>query len=450
MLHTKNRRIKMRRIKSITLYRDYDARLNVIPIVTFFTSLGIRVREYDLNTLRTVRSNEKSKLQCISFDKIYSSTDFSVVWFTSTNILDSDSFMYTDKIGWFISDKEDDELRPTDLIRKVLDVIDKCLKNRLSMPHKYQPQEIPLLREDIKYLNALNDVIARWIPGFFGVVEFYKISVTFHLPNYCMKYIDELIRELSINKGLIEHKYGENPCLNMLIDSMTYRKAILSYTLVKPCGNFYLDSIPGIMGKEEQHKILRSDEFFHWIQAGEYKVLPNMWYRNYNNGDDPSAIIPNDYDISINTQTIVGNIYFARSDFKKARSYYGQYINEDPDILFKFANAYYGDYMKTKSTLNMVYTRMFYRKYVDVMRREFYTGNLTAIELYQLYKATRYLTNAPMKPKKASTKSIDRNRNLPKIYGSDKPIRSFIRKYCDLYHLRFGYYEVLDNVFYSL
>ena len=440
----------MRRIKSITLYRDYDARLNVIPIVTFFTSLGIRVREYDLNTLRTVRSNEKSKLQCISFDKIYSSTDFSVVWFTSTNILDSDSFMYTDKIGWFISDKEDDELRPTDLIRKVLDVIDKCLKNRLSMPYKYQPQEIPLLREDIKYLNALNDVIARWIPGFFDVVEFYKISVTFHLPNYCMKYIDELIRELSINKGLIEHKYGKNPCLNMLINSMTYRKAILSYTLVKPCGNFYLDSIPGIMGKEEQHKILRSDEFFHWIQAGEYKVLPNIWYRNYNNGDDPSAIIPNDYDISINTQTIVGNIYFARSDFKKARSYYGQYINEDPDILFKFANAYYGDYMKTKSTLNMVYTCMFYRKYVDVMRRELYTGNLTAIELYQLYKATRYLTNAPMKPKKASTKSIDRNRNLPKIYGSDKPIRSFIRKYCDLYHLCFGYYEVLDNVFYSL
>lgn len=73
-----------------------------------------------------------------------------------------------------------------------------------------------------------------------------------------------------------------------------------------------------------------------------------------------------------------------------------------------------------------------------------------AIGLYQLYKATRYLTNAPMKPKKASTKSIDRNRNLPKIYGSDKPIRSFIRKYCDLYHLKFGYYEVLDNVFYDL
>lgn len=206
-------------ITSITIYRDYDARLNVIPIVTFFTSLGIRVREYDLNILRTVRSNEKSKLQCISFNKIYSSTDFSVVWFTSTNILDSDSFMYTDKIGWFISDKEDEDLRPTDLIRKVLDVIDKCLENRLNMPHKYQPQEILLLREDIKYLNALNDVIARWIPGFFGVVELYKISVTFHLPNYCMKYIDELIRELSINKGLIEHKYGKNPCLNMLIDS---------------------------------------------------------------------------------------------------------------------------------------------------------------------------------------------------------------------------------------
>ena len=431
-------------ITSISIYRDYDARLNVIPIVTFFTSLGIRVREYDLNTLKTIRSNEKSKIRCISFDNIYSSTDFSVVWFSSTNILDSSAFMYTDKIGWFISVKEDEDLRPTDLIRKVLDVIDKCLNNRLSMPYKYQPEEIPLLREDVKYLNAINDIIARSIPEFFDVVEFYKTSVAFHLPNYCIKYINKIIRELT------EHKHGENPCLSMLIDSMRYRKAILSYMLVEPSGDLYLDSIPGIMETEEYHKILISDKFFHWMQVGEYKVLPNMWYRDYNKRDDPSSIIPNDYDTSINTHVIVGNIYFARSDFKEARSYYGQYINEDTDILFKFADAYYGDYMKTKSTLNMVYTRMFYRKYVDAVRREFYTGNLTAIELYQLYKATRYLTNDPMKPKKASTKSIDRNRNLPKIYGSDQPIYSFIRKYCDLYHLTFGYYEVFDNIFYNM
>lgn len=227
---------------------------------------------------------------------------------------------------------------------------------------------------------------------------------------------------------------------------MIYRKAILSYTLIEPCCDFHLDSIPGIMEKEEYHKILRSDEFFHWMQSGEYKVLPNMWYRNYNNGDDLSAIIPNDYVTSINTQTIVGNIYFARSDFKKARSYYGQYINEDVDILFRFADAYYRDYIKTNSTLNMVYTRMFYRKYIDVMRREFYTKNLTAIELYRLYKATRYLTNVQMKPKKTTAKIIDRNRNLPKIYGSNQPMNSFIRKYCDLYHLTFGF-KVLDIAF---
>lgn len=42
------------------------------------------------------------------------------------------------------------------------------------------------------------------------------------------------------------------------------------------------------------------------------------------------------------------------------------------------------------------------------------------------------------------------NEQMNKSDGSDKPIRSFIRKYCDLYHLCFGYYEVLDNVFYSL
>nr|DAY68451.1 MAG TPA: hypothetical protein [Caudoviricetes sp.] len=60
------------------------------------------------------------------------------------------------------------------------------------------------------------------------------------------------------------------------------------------------------------------------------------------------------------------------------------------------------------------------------------------------------MTTAPIKPKKASTKSIDRNRNLPKIYGSDQPIQSFIQKYYDLYHLTFGYYEVLVNVFYDL
>lgn len=358
--------------------------------------------------------------------------------------------MYTDRIGWFISDKEDEDHRPTDLIKNVLDVIDKCLKNRLRMPYKYQPEEIPLLREDVKYLNEVNDIIARWVPEFFDVVELYKMSVAFYLTNYCMDYIDKVIRELTINKGLLEHKHGKNPCLNMLIDSMRYRKAILSYTLVEPCGDLYLDTIPGIMEKEEYHNILRSDEFFHWMQAGEYKVLPNMWYRDYNKRDDPSSIIPNDYDTSINTHAIVGNIYFARSDFKEARSYYAQYINEDIDILFKFADAYYGDYMKTKSTLNMVYTRMFYRKYVDVVRREFYTGNLTAIELYQLYKATRYLTNAPIKPKKASKKSIDRNRNLPKIYGSDQPIHSFIRKYFDLYHLTFWYYEMFDAAFYNM
>ena len=431
-------------ITSITIYRDYDARLNVIPIVTFFTSVGIRVREYDLNTLRTVRRNEKSNIRCISFDNIYSSTDFSVVWFTSTNILDSDSFMYTDKIGWFISDKED--LRPTDLIRKVLYVIDKCLDNRPGISYKYQHEEISLLREDVKYLNEANDVIARYIPEFFDVVEMYKTSVTFHLPNYCIENIDKIIHELTINRALLEHKYEKNPCLNMLINSMIYRKAILSYTLIEPCCDFHLDSIPGIMEKEEYHKILRSDEFFHWMQSGEYKVLPNMWYRNYNNGDDLSAIIPNDYVTSINTQTIVGNIYFARSDFKKARSYYGQYINEDIDILFRFADAYYRDYIKTNSTLNMVYTRMFYRKYIDAIRREFYTRNLTAIELYRLYKATRYLTNVQMKPKKTTAKIIDRNRNLPKIYGSNQPMNSFIRKYCDLYHLTFGF-KVLDIAF---
>lgn len=187
-------------ITSITIYRDYDARLNVIPIVTFFTSVGIRVREYDLNTLRTVRRNEKSNIRCISFDNIYSGTDFSVVWFTSTNILDSDSFMYTDKIGWFISDKED--LRPTDLIRKVLYVIDKCLDNRPGISYKYQHEEISLLREDVKYLNEANDVIARYIPEFFDVVEMYKTSVTFHLPNYCIENIDKIIHELTL---LTEH-----------------------------------------------------------------------------------------------------------------------------------------------------------------------------------------------------------------------------------------------------
>ena len=75
----------MRRIKSITLYRDRDIRLDTLPVVTFFQSCGIHVYtqdiilmdEYTKNHCTTTAVSDLSSSRVYS--KLYDMTDFSIV-----------------------------------------------------------------------------------------------------------------------------------------------------------------------------------------------------------------------------------------------------------------------------------------------------------------------------------------------------------------------------------
>lgn len=75
----------MRRIKSITLYRDRDIRLETLPVVAFFQACGVHVclqdtilmDEYTKNHYTTTIVSEISSSRV--YTKLYTTTDFSIV-----------------------------------------------------------------------------------------------------------------------------------------------------------------------------------------------------------------------------------------------------------------------------------------------------------------------------------------------------------------------------------
>lgn len=166
----------MRRIKSITLYRDRDIRLETLPVVTFFQACGVHVYvqnvismdEYIKNNCTTTQVSGISSSRV--YTKLYTTTDFSIIIRSPLHPLKYSDHIIGDKYVElnYVVDKTVSELIDhilDSMLDSIYDQIDKC-DDSGTVILDYLPEA---LRDTVEIRCTAYYLLTR-TPQFFDVI----------------------------------------------------------------------------------------------------------------------------------------------------------------------------------------------------------------------------------------------------------------------------------------
>lgn len=380
----------MRRIKSITLYRDRDIRLETLPVVTFFQSCGVHVYvqdtismdEYIKNNCTTTQVSNLSSSRV--YTKLYNRTDFSIVIHSSLHSLKYSDHIINDKYVElnYLIDKNVFELIDH-ILMLMVDSIDEQI-NKYDDSDTGIPSYLREAFQDTMEMSCTVDWLMLRTPQFFDVIELYNNTAFFSIANTeCINQLDKLTQTL-INpndQGL----RGVESFLpwKCLIEGLKYRSEIIS--------RIFNPNSPSELFKFEPKFAIDHNEFINWLSYGNYSYLPpDFMYENCItlHSDTDAYGIPD-------KEMMYGDMDYCEELYQQARDHWRKCTNYTIDASFRIAKSYQKDmYGPGDISIRLSGKRSaatWYQEYLDKIESDFEKGNITWIELYQIFASIKHL-----------------------------------------------------------
>lgn len=380
----------MRRIKSITLYRDRDIRLETLPVVTFFQSCGIHVYvqdvismdEYTKNNCTTTQVSDLSSSRV--YTKLYNTTDFSIAIRSPLHPLKYSDHIISDKyvelnyvVGEAVSELIDHIMES--MLDSIYEQIDKC-DDSDTVILDYLAEA---LRDTVEIRCTAYYLLTR-TPQFFDVIELYNNTAFFSIANTeCTNQLDKLGQTLTNpnDQGL----RGLESFLpwKCLIEGLKYRSEIIS--------RIFNPNSPSELFKFEPKFAITHNEFINWLSYGNYSYLPpDFMYENCItlHSDTDAYGIPD-------KEMMCGDMDYWEELYQQARDHWRKCTNYTIDASFRIAKSYQKDmYGPGNISIRLSGKRSavaWYQEYLDKIESDFEKGNITWIELYQIFVAIKHL-----------------------------------------------------------
>lgn len=382
----------MRRIRSITLYRDRDIRLETLPVVTFFQSCGVHVYvqdaismdEYIKNNCTTTQVSDLSSSRV--YTKLYNTTDFSIIIHSSLHPLECSDHIINDKyveMNYAVG-------------KNAFEVIDHILNLMLAsideQINKYEDSDTGIpsyLREafqDTMEMSCTTDYLMLRTPQFFDVIELYNNTAFFSIANTeCINQLDKLTQTLTNpnDQGL----RGLESFLpwKCLIEGLKYRSEIIS--------RVFNPNSTSELFKFEPKFAITHNEFINWLSYGNYSHLPpDFMYENCItlHSDTDAYGIPD-------KEMMCGDMDYWEGLYQEARDHWRKCTRYTIDASFRIAKSYQKDmYGPEHISIRLSRKRSaatWYQEYLDKIKSDFEKGNITLIELYHIYVAMKHLSS---------------------------------------------------------
>lgn len=379
----------MRRIKSITLYRDRDIRLETLPVVTFFQVCGVHVclqdtilmDEYTKNHYTTTIVSEISSSRV--YTKLYTTTDFSIVIRSPLHPLKYSDHIIGDKyvelnyvVGKNVSELIDRILEF--MLDSIYEQIDKCDDLDTVIQH-YLGEAL----KDTVEINCTAYYLLTRTPQFFDAIELYNNTAFFSIVNTeCINQLDQIIRTLLNPRD--EGLRGLESCLpwKCLMQGLKYRSEIIRKIF---------NHSPTELFETEPDLDITDVEFIKWLSYGNYNYLPPdfMYENSIALHSDTECICDND-----DKEIICGDMDYSAGLYQQARDHWRRCTI---DTSFRIAKSYQKD-MDNPAYASIRLSRKrsastWYQEYLDKNESDFEKGNITLIELYHIYVAMKHLSS---------------------------------------------------------
>lgn len=384
----------MRRIKSITLYRDCDIRLDTLPVVTFFQSCGIHVYTQD-----TISMDEYTKNHCTTttisdlsssrvYSKLYVMTDFSIVIHSPLHSLKYSDHIIGDKyvelnyvVGKNVSELIDHILEF--MLDSINEQIDKC-DDSDTVILDYLAEAL----KDTVEINCTAYYLLTRTPQFFDVIELYNNTAFFSIVNTeCINQLDQIIQTLlnPNDQGL----RGLEAFLpwKCLMQGLKYRSEIIR-KIFNPSPTELFETEPDLD--------ITDVEFIKWLSYGNYNYLPPDFMYENSIASSSDASIYYTYD----KEMLCGDIEYKEGLYQQARNHWRPCSKYIIDAVFRIARSYQKniDVPDRSTRLSMKRSAItWYQEYLDKIELDFEKGNIILIELYQIYESVTQLNIAEVK-----------------------------------------------------
>lgn len=379
----------MRRIKIITLYRDRDIRLETLPVVTFFQACGIHVYTQD-----TISMDEYTKNHCTTtavsdlsssrvYSKLYAMTDFSIVIHSPLHSSECSDHIIGDK---YVEMNYTTEKNAFEVIAHILDFMIDSINEQMNKSDGSDTKLLAYIYEvfqDIMEMSLILYYVMTRTPQFFDVIELYNNTAFFSIINTeCINQLDQLIQTLlnPNDQGL----RGLESFLpwKCLIEGLRYRSEIIM--------KIFNQNSPSELLESETDFSFNDGEFMKWLSYGNYNYLP------------PDFMHEND--ITLNSDTDVytydnnmmcGDIDYSTGLYQQARDHWRRCTICTIDASFRIAKSYQKDMdIPAHASIRLSRKRSastWYQEYLDKIESDFEKGDITLIELYQIYVAMKNL-----------------------------------------------------------
>lgn len=380
----------MRRIRSITLYRDRDIRLETLPVVTFFQSCGVHVYvqdvisidEYIKNNCTTTQVSDLSSSRV--YTKLYNATDFSIIIHSSLHPLECSDHIINDK---YVEMNYAVGKNAFEVIDHILNFMVDSIDEQINKSEDSDTGIPSYLREefqDTMEMSCTADYLMLRTPQFFDVIELYNNTAFFSIANTeCINQLDQLIQTLlnPNDQGL----RGLESFLpwKCLIEGLRYRSEIIR--------KIFNQNSPGELFKSETDFSPTDVEFMKWLSYGNYNYLPPDFMYENDITSHSDVVIHDSYDNEI----LCGDIDYGEGLYQQARNHWRSCSNYVTDAVFRIARSYQKDiYIPARRSTKLSMKRSasaWYQEYLDKIELDFEKGNITVIELYQIYVTMKYL-----------------------------------------------------------
>lgn len=373
----------MKRINSMILYRDRDLRLEVLPVVTFFQSCGIHVYVQDsvliddgFNTIMAPVTLGSYRV----YNLLYKKTDFSVTIYKDE---DDDRHNRPCRV---VGDNYI-ELRykknPFELITELLE----GMETSYDINNEYDARERHIGnmegRHEIHEMGWINMYIQQVAPQFFDVIELCNVTAFFSITNTeCTSKLDEMIKALL-------YPSNEPPASiytwDLFVKGLKCRSAVLN--------RIFNPNSPSELFVFEPDFAVTHDEFMSWLYHGNYKYIPvDFMHEN-------CITLHSDVDASDlpDKEMMCGYMDYSSGLYQNAREHWRKCTRYIMDTPFHIARSYQKD-MNIPAYASIRLSRKrsastWYQEYLDKIESDFEKGNITLIELYQIYVAMKHLSS---------------------------------------------------------
>lgn len=384
----------MRRIKSITLYRDRDIRLETLPVVTFFQSCGVHVYvqdaismdEYIKNNCTTTQVSDLSSSRV--YRKLYNTTDFSIIIHSSLHLLECSDHIINDK---YVEMNYAVGKNAFEVIDHILNFMVDSIDDQINKSDDSDTGIPSYLREefqDTMEMSCTADYLMLRTPQFFDVIELYNNTAFFSIANTeCINQLDKLTQTLTNpnDQGL----RGLEAFLpwKCLMQGLKYRSEIIR-KIFNPSATELFETEPDLD--------ISDVEFIKWLSYGNYNYLPPDFMYENSIASSSDASIYYTYD----KEMLSGDIEYKEGLYQQARNHWRPCSKYIIDAVFRIARSYQKniDVPDRSTRLSMKRSAItWYQEYLDKIELDFEKGNITLIELYQIYESVTQLNIAEVK-----------------------------------------------------